>query len=421
MKMSHYQFDPKEFTVLAIDDTPANLMILVEFLNQEGFRVLTASNGQSGIQRAIHGKPDIILLDVMMPNMDGFETCIKLKSDPQTQSVPVIFMTALNDTRHKVRGFEVGGVDYIPKPFEQAELLARLQTHLTNNRLILNLDQEVVKRTNELHRSLVREQDLRQSLAVALNKEQDLNKLKSSIIATISHELRTPLNAIIGYSEVVIEEIEEEDDLDSCHVEDIRRIRQSGHHLLKIINGILDLSKLEANKMNLIFKDFDVQLFVDDLVGAISPLMIKQGNALKIDNRLTINTIRSDKLKVRQILLNFLTNAAKFTMNGLVTLSFYENADGDVCLAVKDTGIGISKENHAMIFDSFRQVEHSMSRSYDGTGLGLAICKQFAELLEGHIEIESELDQGSIFTLILPITQEPAENLAALPVFHEQE
>ena len=401
-----YKFSPENFTVLAVDDTPANLMVLASVLNKEGYRVLTARNGESGIQRAIHGQPDIILLDIMMPKIDGFETCTRLKADPETAAIPVIFMTALDHVKHKVRGFEVGGVDYIIKPFEQAELLARIQTHLTNNQLMRHLDHEVTKQTAEIQQSLTREQDLRLSLAYSLEKEHEINRLKSNIIATISHELRTPLNAIIGFSENLIEEAEEFNNLETIYLNDIQRIRQAGSHLLQIINGILDLSKLEADQMSVNISSFEIDQMIQKVVDTVKPIIEKHGNTLLVNSQLTFYRLDSDELKIQQILLNLLTNAAKFTRNGTITLNLFQNNNGYICFSVKDTGIGISEENKAMIFDSFRQVDHSMSRVYEGTGLGLAISKQFAELLSGKIEMESELGSGSIFTLILPVSPE---------------
>lgn len=406
MKPQLYQFSPNKFTILAIDDTQANLKVLATVLTEEGFRVLTARNGESGIQRALHGKPDLILLDVMMPTIDGFETCIRLKNDPETASIPVIFMTALDHTKHKVRGFEVGGVDYISKPFEHPELLARLKTHLTNHQLLRKLDDEVRKQTEEIQTALTREQTLRRSLAIALDKEHELNQLKSNIIATISHELRTPLNAIIGYSENMLEEAREFNNLDSLYLQDTERIFQAGGHLLQLINDILDLAKLEANQMHAKITTFSILNLLENISETIKPLMEKQGNEFLLENTSSILFIDSDELKVRQILLNLLTNAAKFTHKGTVTLTILERNDGYLCFSVEDTGIGISVENHQKIFDSFRQVQHSKSRSYEGTGLGLAISKQFAELLAGKIELDSQFGKGSIFTLSLPILNE---------------
>ncbi len=233
------------------------------------------------------------------------------------------------------------------------------------------------------------------------------NLAKSQFLANISHELRTPLNAIIGYSEIL-----QEDALDLGEDEfviDLEKIHNAGDHLLGLINDILDLSKIEAGRMELILETFDLLAAIQKVKTTVYPLCLRNTNRLNIECIANIGSIKSDQTKLIQILLNLLSNASKFTQNGTVTLSVErikndENSWDDDCLIFKctDTGIGMTAEQVKKLFQPFTQADASTTRKYGGTGLGLAIAQKYAEMLGGEITVESELGKGSIFTLMLP-------------------
>jgi signal transduction histidine kinase/DNA-binding response OmpR family regulator len=229
------------------------------------------------------------------------------------------------------------------------------------------------------------------------------NRVKSEFLASMSHELRTPLNAIIGYSELLQEEAEDAELPD--FVDDIRKINSSGKHLLSIINDILDLSKIEAGKMDLFMETFSVPNMVDEVISAIAPLADKNGNRLVLKCEETIGSMVADQTKIKQCLLNLLGNACKFTENGQITLEVVrKETDGgrQIIFHVKDTGIGLTEVQMGRLFQSFTQADSSTKRKYGGTGLGLTISRNFCRMMGGDIEVSSVPGKGSVFTVILP-------------------
>jgi signal transduction histidine kinase len=220
----------------------------------------------------------------------------------------------------------------------------------------------------------------------------------------MSHELRTPLNAIILYSELLQEEAE--DDPAQSSIADLEKIRSAGRHLLELINGILDLSKIEAGKMTLSVEQFEVRAMVHELIDTVHPLVQKNENGLTVRCSEDLGTMIADSTKTRQILLNLLSNAAKFTRGGTITLEVERDASGthpSIVFAVTDTGVGMTPEQTGKIFDPFTQADVTTARKYGGTGLGLAIVWRFCRLMGGDISVESHPGCGSRFTVRLPV------------------
>ena len=229
---------------------------------------------------------------------------------------------------------------------------------------------------------------------------ENASRVKSSFLANMSHELRTPLNAIIGYSEMLLEEAEFSGE--KAMVADLGKVLAAGEHLLQLINAILDLSKIEAGKMEVYLETFSVAALVTEVVAVIQPLVDKKHNVLKYDVDPAVQTIRSDQTKLRQALFNLLSNAAKFTENGRLMLEVKMLPERVVSFAVSDSGMGMSAEQVGRLFEPFTQGDSSTSRKFGGTGLGLVISRRFARMLGGDIGVESELGKGSTFTLTLP-------------------
>ena len=278
-----------------------------------------------------------------------------------------------------------------------------------------HLEEEVAARTLELtcvNRELIAATEKAEETRLCA---EHANQAKSKFLATMSHELRTPLTAIIGFSEMLCTEIEADGNTSS--LEDLRRIHSSGKHLLDLINSILDLSKIEAGKMDFHIESFEVSGLIQDVTGAFQPLVQKKANALIIEAADQVGQMQTDLIKLRQCLLNLLSNANKFTEKGTITLSVSRTARQCIdwmTFRVRDTGIGMTEAQMGRIFEAFSQADSSISRKYGGTGLGLALTKQFCEMLGGNIQVESSIGCGSTFTIELPCA--PPKSRARTPV-----
>ena len=245
-----------------------------------------------------------------------------------------------------------------------------------------------------------------EELKILRVKAQNASKAKSDFLANMSHELRTPLNAIIGYSEMLMEEAED-DELDT-YAEDLNKINSSGEHLLTLINDILDLSKIEAGKMELHIEEFEFEKHLKQIEATGKPLVEKNGNKFVIEKPDDLEKLTNDQTKLRQILFNMLSNAAKFTKKGTVTLGITKY-DEKVRFSVTDTGIGMNAEQLGKVFEEFTQAESSTSKDYGGTGLGLPISKKMTEMMGGVMEVESEEGRGTTFSITIPIVIQEEE------------
>lgn len=240
------------------------------------------------------------------------------------------------------------------------------------------------------------------------------NAAKSTFLANMSHELRTPLNSIMGYSEML--QVLAEKKGDDRYIPDLRRIHSSGEHLLKLINDVLDLSKIEAGKMELHLENFNLPIVLDEVGTAMRPLAEKNGNTLELSVDDGLGTVYSDSTRVRQVLFNLLSNACKFTKDGQITIQASSESDPSqewIVLQIADTGIGMTEEQKRRVFQAFAQADGSTTRHYGGTGLGLTITRRFCELLGGEISVASEEGEGCVFTVRLPTRTTPREE--ALP------
>ncbi|WP_455201347.1 GAF domain-containing sensor histidine kinase [Kaarinaea lacus] len=245
-----------------------------------------------------------------------------------------------------------------------------------------------------------------QELSVAKDTAESANKTKSAFLANMSHELRTPLNAIIGYSEMLSEEAADSENRET--VSDLEKINMSGHHLLSLIDDVLDLSKIEAGRMEFVFEDFDIEPVINETIATIMPSIDKNNNNLKLNLSGKKFALHADKMRFKQVLFNLLSNANKFTKNGNIEINVKSLTQNDrACLAieVKDSGIGMSPEQMTRVFEAFTQADPSISKEYGGTGLGLAISRRICTLMDGEISVDSVENVGSSFTVILPTAQ----------------
>jgi len=380
-------------TILVVDDIAANRNLLGETLEPKGYEVLLASNGQQALKVAERAKPNLILMDVNMPEMDGYEACSQLKGMPGLSEIPVIFITANDDPESLVNGFQAGGVDYITKPFKEEEVLMRVATHLK----IHTLTRALETRNADLQSEVQRRQQ-------AEEKANEANEAKSRFLSFISHEMRSPLTAIIGFSDGLATGLAGESLADSR--DDATRIRSAGGHLLDLINNLLELSRIEAGRMPLNLEDFELAPLVNELGKDMEPLIRRNGNKFMVQSQGEPGVVHADRTKLRQTLMNLISNAAKFTDKGELTVSFRNLADAEGAqfeIAVSDTGVGMTDDQMERLFQPYQQATDSTAQKHGGTGLGLAISRQFCRLMGGDLTVASTSGKGSTFTVTLPL------------------
>jgi signal transduction histidine kinase/DNA-binding NarL/FixJ family response regulator len=274
---------------------------------------------------------------------------------------------------------------------------------------------ELQTRTRELEEEISHRKQAQVELLKAKYVAEEASRAKSTFLANMSHELRTPLNAIIGYSEMLEEEAQDATTVET--VQDLRKIKSAGKHLLALINDVLDLSKIEAGKMSLHLETFDVSGMIEEIVTTLQPAIEKNRNTLRVHLADEVSMMRADITKVRQILFNLLSNACKFTDHGTIALDVDQSTEEGLDwlrFRVTDTGIGISVTQKKNLFQEFAQADTSIARKYGGTGLGLAITHRFVELMKGRIEVESQPGEGSAFTVYLP-AQVTVETVGPIP------
>ncbi|MCP5052164.1 MAG: response regulator [bacterium] len=385
----------KKNTVLIVDDDPGSLAIVQQGLSMADFHVIVFEEGETALEQARRINPDIILLDIMLPGIDGFEICHLLKQDNATKDIPVIFITSAAKTADRVTGFELGAVDYITKPIQVEELRARIKTHLTIRNLQKKLEDRNIQLQNKIASYERAEEELKEAKAAA----ESANRLKSEFLANMSHEIRTPLNGILGFTDLLLSK-----GGPKKTIEFLDRIKIAGQGLMTLINEVLDLSKIEAGQMEIVNRTFVFwELF--EYLESVFELQFQTKNL-----EFEISTIgdipqmvHNDFDRIKQVLINLVSNGLKFTRKGGVYITVSHQPHEDmVTLKVRDTGIGIPPDELSAVFNPFIQVSRE-SRRPKGTGLGLTISRKLTNLMGGDISVQSTLNSGTEFTVTLPV------------------
>jgi signal transduction histidine kinase len=385
---------PPRARVLLADDN-ADMRTHVRRLLEPRFEVTAHRDGAAALRAALADPPDLVLTDVMMPQLDGFGLLAALRQDDRTRTIPVIMLSARAGEEAGIEGIDAGADDYLVKPFSARELIARVTGCLT----LAQLRQEAAQQLQAANREL----------AVAASA-------KSQFLANMSHEIRTPMNAIIGMTSLMLETPLTEEQQEYAET-----VCSGGEHLLNLINEVLDFSKIEAGALDIEEAPFSLQKCVQGSIDIITVLAKKK--RLKLTHHIepgVPDSVIGDAGRLRQILINLLNNAVKFTEAGEVRLTVSavpaEDNRTQLRISVHDTGIGIAEEDQSRLFDAFIQVDGTRTRTHEGTGLGLAISAQLAELMGGAITVHSTPGEGSTFDLtVLTRTAEAPATVRADP------
>ena len=405
-------------SILLVDDRPENLLALEAILEPLGQDLIRANSGPEALKKVLEVDLSVILLDVQMPGMNGFEVAEIIKSRERSRTIPIIFLSAISkEDAYVFKGYSMGAVDYVFKPFNPDVLRSKVAVFVD-----LFLKQREIQRQGDLlresqkreleleHRTSLLETEARSAAKLSqMNDELHRRQIaleqamgaRNRFYASMSHELRTPINAVIGYSTLMLDNIY--GPLNAKQKEGLQRTLKAARHLLELVNDVLDLSKIEAGKIELSLQPVMFPSLIEDLFVTVRPLADEYGSSLALEMEGESFNVVSDPRRVRQILLNLLSNAIKFGEGKPIRVLCKQNEAKGVEIDVVDMGVGIAKGDISRIFEEFVQVSESKQ---PGTGLGLPISRRLAQLLDGSLTVHSTPGEGSAFRLTLPASLE---------------
>ena len=367
--------------ILLVDDNPRNLQILSSFLREKNYRTSIAKSGEAALESINHDKPDLILLDIMMPVMDGFEVCHRLKDSSLTREIPVIFVTALTETNHKLKGFLAGGIDYITKPFHKEEVLARIENHLTLRR-----------QTEELKELNIKYSEANEKLRAA-------NATKDKLFSIIGHDMRGPLSNLYNLLKLMKEDALTAEERTDLIGESLKSLR----YTYDLLENLLYWAKSQKSELENLPETLPFDFVAEENLVLMEPLARDKNQTLRIYIPQGLEVL-ADRNMLNLVIRNLLSNAIKFTPEGgRITLEASVQS-GRALISIKDNGTGISRENQLKLFQHRLSFSTRGTRQERGTGLGLALCIDFIEKMGGTYFVESEESRGTVFsfTLLMP-------------------
>jgi len=405
-------------SILIVDDESTNLQILSEAL-ENNYDVSYATSGEDALEAVKEIHPDLIVLDVIMPKMNGYEVCTSLKNDPATTDIPIIFLTGQSSIGDETKGLEIGAIDYIRKPISVPIVRRRIRNHM---KLMQTLKKSAleIKRRQKAEKSLQLAHD---ELEIEITKRtadykrakeeaEQANQLKSEFLANMSHELRTPMHGILSFSKFGIEKIDKASKEKNLNY--FKKIRTAGNRLMGLLDNLLDLSKLEAGKEVYMMEFVCIQQVVKNIVSEMKTTWKEKQLKVNVEDPMVSKKILCDENKIEQVIRNLLANAIKFTPeNQNITVSFSSGELPDkqrstnkkvisaITVSLKDQGVGIPDDEMEHVFDKFTQSSKTKTGA-GGTGLGLAICKEIIEGHNGKIWAENNPECGSTLSFTLP-------------------
>jgi len=447
---SNNQIKHDEIEILIVEDSPTQAERLRRLIQSLHYNARVATNGQLALAAIRERKPHLVLSDIVMPEMNGYDLCRAIKSDPTLRDIPVILVTSLNDPKDIIRGIECGADNFIRKPYAEDYLLNRISHMLMNQKLrknqnveigialylgdqkhfinaerqqILDLlistyeqavqvngelqarERQVIELNMRLAHHAAELETINREIALKNLELAEASRMKSAFIANMSHELRTPLNAIIGFTGALLMKLP--GPLTPDQDKQLNTIRASARHLLSLINDILDVAKIEAGKLTLSIEPVHCQELMAEVADTLRPLAQQKGLALEMElgtENQSPTIIDTDRRALTQILINLLNNAIKFTEQGTVRISLAQREEDGVLvteMSIADSGAGIKEEDQAKLFQAFSQLDSTSTRHVEGAGLGLYLCQNLANAIGGALFFNSDYGSGSTFTLAL--------------------
>ena len=439
----------EECEILIVEDSPTQAERLRRLIQSKQYRARVAANGKVALAMIAERAPDLILSDIIMPEMNGYDLCREVKNDRGLSDIPVILVTSLNDPQDIIRGIECGADNFVRKPYADDYLLGRISQMLVNRQLrletedddngvalmqgehthlinagrqqILDLlistyeqavqvngelqarERQVIELNTRLSSHAAQLETINREIALKNIALAEASQMKSAFIANMSHELRTPLNAIIGFTGALLMKLP--GPLTTEQDKQLTTIRSSARHLLSLINDILDMAKIEAGKVTVMLEPVHCQEIIDQTVDTLRQMAAQKGLALSTELPAQPISVDSDRRALTQIMINLVNNAIKFTDQGSIVVTLSQRGEGDALLtdlSVTDTGPGISEADQTKLFQAFSQLDSTSTRHVEGAGLGLYLCQNLANLLGGKLWLSSRPGQGSTFTLTLP-------------------
>ena len=370
------EINPSEYKILIVDDVMSNVLLLKVLLTNEKFQIATASNGRQALDQVIKEKPDLVLLDVMMPDMSGFEVSQQLKANPETAEIPIIFLTALNSTADIVKGFQVGGNDFISKPFNKEELIIRV-THQIS---LIAAKRIIVAQTEELRKTIIG---------------------RDKLYSVIAHDLRSPMGSIKMVLNMLILNLPS-DTIGPEMYELLTMANQTTEDVFSLLDNLLKWTKSQIGKLNVVYQDIDMVEVTEGVIEIFSMVAELKKISIRLETPSKLE-VYADIDMIKTVIRNLLSNAIKFSNEETEILVTVQEQEGMAVVSVKDSGCGIDEENQKKLLHTDTHFSTFGTNNEEGSGLGLLLCQDFVIKNGGRLWFTSVKGEGSIFSFSIPL------------------
>lgn len=370
------EINPSEYKILIVDDVMSNVLLLKVFLTNEKFQIATASNGRQALDQVIKEKPDLVLLDVMMPDMSGFEVSQQLKANPETAEIPIIFLTALNSTADIVKGFQVGGNDFISKPFNKEELIIRV-THQIS---LIAAKRIIVAQTEELRKTIIG---------------------RDKLYSVIAHDLRSPMGSIKMVLNMLILNLPS-DTIGPEMYELLTMANQTTEDVFSLLDNLLKWTKSQIGKLKVVYQDIDMVEVTEGVIEIFSMVAELKKISIRLETPSKLE-VYADIDMIKTVIRNLLSNAIKFSNEETEILVTVQEQEGMAVVSVKDSGCGIDEENQKKLLHTDTHFSTFGTNNEEGSGLGLLLCQDFVIKNGGRLWFTSAKGEGSTFSFSIPL------------------